>query len=400
METEFSSSAGGALRPMVRLSFTLALGMMGVLLFPPRSGFFPMPFAEVQGPAALAWIALVLAGALLSYRLENVPVSRGTYALIAVVATLALMFLRGFGLAWLCLLWLTAVAGASLLRLRLHPGSGALVRTQPLARGPAIALIAPLILFAERPGAGGRAGSYTQTLSRVALTLFPFVLATGWIAAWIPATARQPVGLMGLSFTIWASLGCGLLLVLSPWSGYARLPLLEDRRQELTLGPVGTAAFMTIMVVPVTSMASGPLLYAVSHFASLPKQVGPGHLIQQWFLLFTMFSAIVLPHIAIGRWIGDRGTRAGYWAFTVLAAALCGWLLGVLTIPAWWLVQYIRDMGVTPRRIHGLVYALTGYLAVLGFLAWSVSWRKPRQHVEARGFTLRYKVLVDEKRVR
>ena len=97
------------------------------------------------------------------------------------------------------------------------------------------------------------------------------------------------------------------------------------------------------------------------------------------FFLFTLFTAVAFPYVAIARWKSDRNTRLGYWAFSVTATALCICLLGILTCAFGRLITYIHAMGFTPMRIFGLLYGLGGYIVVLGFLYWAT-----RTHEEER----------------
>jgi len=97
------------------------------------------------------------------------------------------------------------------------------------------------------------------------------------------------------------------------------------------------------------------------------------------FFLFTLFTAVAFPYVAIARWKSDRNTRLGCWAFSITTTALCICLLGPLTFAFGRLITYIHAMGFTPRRIYGLLYGLGGYIAVLGFLYWAT-----RTHEEER----------------
>ena len=107
--------------------------------------------------------------------------------------------------------------------------------------------------------------------------------------------------------------------------------------------------------------------------------------IGKWYLIFTVFSAAAVPYMAAARWIGYRRTRAGYWAYVVPAAGVCVCLLILLTVPFTWLLQYIHEMGVTPRRVCGLAYGVGGYLAILGFLYWAVRPLRRRRTTMTRG---------------
>lgn len=155
-----------------------------------------------------------------------------------------------------------------------------------------------------------------------------------------------------------------------------------ERPRFRRLGPIGTAVVMAAALIPLGRFMhsrNGPFLYVVSGglFADGFDRIHVGSALDQptigkWYFVSTVFAAMVLPYVAVARWVSSRRTRAGYWAFAIPAAALCLYLLITLTVPFWWVVQYINAMGVTPRRIHGLVYGLGGYAVILGFFAWAV----------------------------
>lgn len=89
------------------------------------------------------------------------------------------------------------------------------------------------------------------------------------------------------------------------------------------------------------------------------------------FFMFTLFTAVSLPYVAIVRYKISRSSPSGYWSFLVTTTAICICLLVILTCAIGKLVTYIQAMGFTPMRIYGLLYALGGYVVVLGFLYWS-----------------------------
>ncbi len=424
-----------------------------MLLIPVKAEFFISPFANVQGVAGLVWMTAALAGVLLLHRVEKVKVPRHMHLLMALAWALSLMFPLGFVdekfrapacCAWLCIMGLLLlVAGASVSRLR-NQGESNLSWVECLLRGPAVALAAPLLLFASRPVARGGSSSPMQTLSRVAFAVFPYALAAGFTltlfgSGWSP-------GLVLLSFSLWAWLGCALLfllspwpeyprilmsdgltkarkvgslvsialvamalvqlallgqywvfvvffhpwfmwggvgcvllLLLTPWPEYPRIPKLGDLPKARKVGPLRTAVFMAMALVPLASLALGPLRHVVSGdlFRSEFHRIHVGTVLDQptigkWFFLSALFAALAFPYAATARWMSDRSTRLGYWAFAVPTAALCLCLLSILTMPFWWLLQYIDAMGFTEVRISGVVYGLLGYVVILGFLCWAV----------------------------
>jgi len=94
--------------------------------------------------------------------------------------------------------------------------------------------------------------------------------------------------------------------------------------------------------------------------------------IGKWYFLFTLFTVMVIPATALARWINHRKTRLAYWSFVIPTLAFYLYLLLILTIPFSWLIQYIHAMGVTERRICGLLYGLTSYILILAFLYWAI----------------------------
>jgi len=497
------------------------LGILGALIFPGRMEFVSNPFANLGGATVLAWMTAAFAAVWLLHRLENVQVTRHIYVLMALAWALSLMFPLGFVdekfkapacCAWLCIMGLLLlVAGASVSRLR-NQGESNLSWVECLMRGPAVALAAPLLLFASRPVARRGSSSPMQTLSRVAFAVFPYALAAGFTLTLFGSECYRHalwLRLLCLSFSVWAWLGCALLFLLSPWPeyphilrrgslrkahkvsslfaaalmgiglaalvlkghpvfliflhpifiwpalgcallfllslwrvypGFSRmngltkvhkvisllaiafvgiglvvlaywdkplesdmlliiipalgcallyllipwpvypgLPKLGYLPEARKIGPLGTAIFLAMALVLLASFALGPFLHVVSGdlFRSEFHRIHVGTVLDQptigkWFFLSALFAALAFPYAATARWMSDRSTRLGYWAFAVPTAALCLCLLSILTMPFWWLLQYIHAMGFTEMRIYGVVCGLLGYIVILGFLCWAV----------------------------
>ncbi len=99
--------------------------------------------------------------------------------------------------------------------------------------------------------------------------------------------------------------------------------------------------------------------------------------IGKWLFWFTTIAVLSLPYASLIRWVGNRTTCFGYLAYLIPAACLCFMLLCILSSPLCWLIQYIHSMGVTPKRIFGLVYSLVGMGLVLTFLWLAI--RRPKQ---------------------
>jgi hypothetical protein len=458
-----SSSGWDVPRPAVRLWLTLALGILGALLFPCKMEFFVHAFANVKDVTALAWMTAAFAGVLLLHRAEKVKVPWRMAVLMGLALALCLVLPPRSGeeesVFWARFVWLCCVgtllmtAGASASGLQFRRGS---IRpwVECLVRGPAIAVAAPLLLFASRPIDGRRSSSPMPATSRGAFAAFPCVLAASgpvpfaldifgvtdgysrltlswysfgiwmWLGCallfllspWpeyprIPKPGERPrprtvhhlavaaVVVMALlilserglsrflwgviwsastqSF-LWAWLGLALLLMLSPWPGYPRLPKLDTLPRARSAGPLGTAVFLALPLVPLAAIAYYPVLFILGgHLFSLSSNrllVGSAldqSTIGKALFWFTISTATVIPYVAVARWMGDRSTRLGHWAFAVPTAVLFLCLLSILTIPFHALIQYIATMGFTPSRIRGVIYCLCGFAAVLGCgVAW------------------------------
>ena len=115
-------------------------------------------------------------------------------------------------------------------------------------------------------------------------------------------------------------------------------------------------------------VASGEIFHSTFDRHSLWRGVPS---INAHFFNFTLFTAVSLPYVAIVRWKSNRSSPSGYWSFFVTTIAICVCLLVTLTCAIGKLLTYIEAMGLTPRRIYGLLYGLGGYIIVLGFLYWA-----------------------------
>jgi len=103
--------------------------------------------------------------------------------------------------------------------------------------------------------------------------------------------------------------------------------------------------------------------------------------IGKWLFWFSVMTVLSLPYAAAVRWMSDRRNMVGYLAYSIPVAVLCVFLLCILSWPICWLIQYVHWMGVTPRRVFGLVYGTGGGMLVLGFLYWAV--KKPKEERNA-----------------
>lgn len=403
------SSAWDFPRPALRLALTLALGLLGAWLFPVAQGFFPNPFDKARGLRLLFWLASVLAASMLLRRSE--------------------------------------LSQASSPQSRKSPTRSWM---ESLICGPAIALTAPLLLFASRPGPN-EPSNPRRMLSTIAFLVFPYILMAGFTITLLGFQYYRyfPQAPHWLAFSLWTWFGCALLFLLSPWPREPRIrkkpeappfmrslvtlgtsaflamalllllvmlerirsphdlvmliplllwlpcaalfflltpwpgdpcfPKLAGLPDERKLGPLSSALFILLALAPFCAFALRPFLYVVSGqlFASSFDRAHVGGALDQpsltkWFFLFTMFSSLLLPYVALARWLSDRSARLGYWAFALPTLALGLLLLGILTIPFYWTLQYIGAMGFTPRRLYGVLYGLSGYLLILSVFGWAV----------------------------
>lgn len=97
--------------------------------------------------------------------------------------------------------------------------------------------------------------------------------------------------------------------------------------------------------------------------------------IGKWLVWFSVLTILSVPLVALTRWLGDRSSKLGYWAFGGLVLAIGGLLLCVLAFPLCMLVQYVYWMGFTPKRVFGLVFCLAAFVLLPWFLRWAI--RRP-----------------------
>lgn len=93
--------------------------------------------------------------------------------------------------------------------------------------------------------------------------------------------------------------------------------------------------------------------------------------IGKWLFWFSVMTFSSLPYMAAVRWLSNRNRKTVRWVYGLLVIAVCVLLLCMLSWPLCWLVQYIHSMGVTPKRIGGLVYGTVGLFVVIGFACWA-----------------------------
>lgn len=98
--------------------------------------------------------------------------------------------------------------------------------------------------------------------------------------------------------------------------------------------------------------------------------------IGKWYFWFTVFTVFTLPYMAAVKRFCVRQSKLRHWFFSVGLTILCLFLVCLLTIPFFWLIQYIDAMGYTSKRMWGLLYGLGGCAVVMFFYIWAV--RRPR----------------------
>ena len=160
------------------------------------------------------------------------------------------------------------------------------------------------------------------------------------------------------------------------------------------VGPIGTALLMAVVVAPlawiilnsdwhvfrwgfVMSVVSGqifrdlfePFDIHCAGFSLDQPTIG------KWLFWFTVFTILTVPYLTIVRWISDRSTRWGRLAFNVPLIAWGVLLLELLIPPLFLLIQYMISMGITPRRIEGVIYTIVSGLSMLAYIWWAT--RRP-----------------------
>ncbi|RKY13452.1 MAG: hypothetical protein DRP52_02730 [Planctomycetota bacterium] len=127
----------------------------------------------------------------------------------------------------------------------------------------------------------------------------------------------------------------------------------------------------------------GTFIYALSGqlFGDPWNRIHAGFTLDQptigkWYFWFTVFTVMSLPYMTLVRRFCIRCSRLRHWIFALGLTVLCSFLICLLTIPFFWLVQYIHEMGWTQKRIFGLLYGIAGYVAVLGFYIWAARPQK------------------------
>jgi len=143
--------------------------------------------------------------------------------------------------------------------------------------------------------------------------------------------------------------------------------------------------FWAIAREPVLSVVSGavPGYVFSGRLFSDPFDIGHAGFamdqptIGKWLFWFTATAVLSLPYALMVRWVGNRTTYFGYLVYLVPAACLSFMLMCILSWPLCWLIQYIHSMGMTPKRVFGLVYSIIGMGLVISFLWLAI--RRPKK---------------------
>ncbi|MBI3986720.1 MAG: hypothetical protein HY343_07365 [Lentisphaerae bacterium] len=170
-----------------------------------------------------------------------------------------------------------------------------------------------------------------------------------------------------------------LLFMVCPWFKYPRLPALGELAQNAKMGSLCTVLFLLLALIPfalwfspaIRVLVTGKLFTTPFNLSWVGWTLDQST-IQCGFWRFTALAGMVLAYVAVARWLSDRSSRLGYWAFTAPTIALFICLLSYLTCVSYSLLVYIRTLGFTTLRVFGLVYGLGCYIFTLGFMRWAL----------------------------
>jgi hypothetical protein len=212
----------------------------------------------------------------------------------------------------------------------------------------------------------------TQKIGSLALIIFFVTILI------LPAKFNR-VSLLTLfhPYFILGGISCLLLtqLIRRPESSF--VSCLKDLPENKKATPFGIALFLLIAISPVVLLGWAPFKYIISgnlFTSTFSRYRISGALdqsgISKYFFLFMYTGFQSSAFAAIARWAANRKTRLGYWTFIIPVFIMCIFLLSILTMPFYWLIQYIQAMGYTKMRITGLIYGAGGYLTVIAFFIW------------------------------
>lgn len=457
----------------LQLCLTLVLGVLGAIILPVRSEFVINIFPKGQAINLITWLVVLFLGVLILYYRGKVKPHIIIYVAMQLVLIMAFCFFlrqekKSFSIEhiesfyWQCGIFLFLILAGILTKIVSMKTLNPLLWVRELLRGLAIAILAPLLLYASRTVSDSTSLSIMQRVSKKAFFLFPFVMVITYI---LPFSLEMNgfwhrfmnfdilgcynffkyLGLRCISFTVWGWIGCALIFVLSPWFEYPEiskstisikrkmfsilsilviaalmiilisigegwilailfhplfifggtgvlltiflfpwpeypyLPRMKKLSPKLRFSPLATFIFIAIPAISLSLFTNKFLFYILSgELFTTPfnSSIVRGALDQSGFnkgiLFLIYFSAQVFPFVAIARWISNRNTRFGYWAFAIPIIYFCVSLLSIHTLIFVGLLKYIYTMGFTPLRIWGIFYGVIVYIIVLGYFWWAI----------------------------
>lgn len=376
-------------RPGMRLGVVVVLGLLGAWMKSAPGLLGPQGLSVVQGAFPSVWLAMAFGSVLLLHRLERVKTPRrlGVFMGLALAASLLRplpagmhdFFDRGaiakVGVVGLLVL----MAGASMFGLPFLRG-GSRPWSVYLLRGPALAFVSPLLLFASRPRGSGPLSSRVRLL-RAAFAVFLYALASPLLFFADNYCSRFMLRYFGIdlpvstcgAFGLWAWAGCAVLFLLTPWQEAAWLASPRVRARGFTFWLCAGVGLLAAALIAMVDEVRGytwillclgspawALLLIVGPFPRVPffpKLAEPDPSVKLGALGTLGFLVVVLSSLffyfvpyflglvsgtlffqpfrssAVKGWALDQSTvQSGFWRFSLLAGmmaagvAVAGWL--------------------------------------------------------------------------
>jgi hypothetical protein len=148
------------------------------------------------------------------------------------------------------------------------------------------------------------------------------------------------------------------------------------------MGPLGIVFFLGMAVLPLAMWCSPAIrtLFTGGLFTARFDLSWVGWTLDQstihcGFWRFTMLGGMASAYVAVARWLCNRTSRPGYWAFALPVVGLWLCLLSYLTCVFYGLIVYIHMLGITLLRLYGLAYGIGCYLLAALFVRWAL--RRP-----------------------
>lgn len=158
----------------------------------------------------------------------------------------------------------------------------------------------------------------------------------------------------------------------------------------------------------ITLMFSAPLIYLVMLFGKdpwmsiitgkLPMYILTGKIftekfeiihagfsldqptIGKWLFWFSVLTCIAIPLILTLRWLVKRNNLAEKLFFAIPVLIICLSLTAILIWPTFMLIQYIVSMGITVKRMLGLLLCAFFWYLLPYFMIWVVRQSRPFPH--------------------